>query len=68
MMDDTQNILKELAAYCQEEGLDEHTLRLWSAGKCIGGPEVRIGLETPRTCAAIADFLHAQHSAERVTP
>jgi hypothetical protein len=50
-------ILDELAECAKEEGLDAKTLRLWAAGKCIGGPVINIGLETPKTCAVLAEHM-----------
>ena len=50
-------LLEELADAAQEIGLTPKTLRLWAAGKCIGGPDLTLGPETPLLCAALADYI-----------
>lgn len=59
-MTDTERLLTEiLTELCEEmEGTRDETLRLWSVGKCIGGPTAEIGPCTPRTCLAILEWRH----------
>ena len=49
-----EEIIDELMEAFSE--VSDETLSLWSAGKCIGGPEINLGVTTPKLCALILDL------------
>ena len=51
-----QAMIAELATEAKRCGASTETLRLWSEGKLIGGPIVRLGTSTPKTCTLVAAY------------
>ena len=55
-LDEAGNVIAELAEESADNDVSVETLRLWSVGKCIGGPAISLGPSTPETCKAIARY------------